>query len=233
MRHFIILSLLIGFTSISVGQDISVAFEKVMEYYENQKKYELTTKYSLYRGYTRDRISEQYESSTIRDNNLSYIKVLNTEVIQNNDLRVVVDHETKQIHYQPVLQEANFKAPVNLASLSQYYYLKEENKKDGIQCLTLQLKNEQLPIDYSIIKLYINTANYSIVKQELFSSRAMKFYNEDGSSIDEKSLLVIEFKQNKLTNRVPQLNDFIVDANGESIQATPQYYTYQIIQTNK
>lgn len=233
MKQFIIISLLSCWFGFTNAQKLEPTLEKVVAHYEAQRKYELTTTYSLYRGHTRARISEQYKSTTIKNNQLTYVKALNSEIVQKSDKRLVVDHEQKKMYYQTIPADKAKDDPMGLKRFVNYYKLIETKTEKGIQCLTLQLKNEQLPLEHSIIKLYINLENYALIKEELFSNRLTKFFNDDGTSQQEKSLLVIEFNEKKLKEKVPHFSDFILKKKGNDIQVTSQYSTYKIVENEK
>lgn len=230
MKQLIALVLLSCLLISSNAQDNIQLLEKVVEHYTLSEEYKITSTYSLYRGHTRAHISEQYKSLSMKKENRNYVKALNAEVIQEADLRLVIDHSSKSIYYQEISTDQPGQFPINLKGLLTYYTLVSTQEQEGIKVLELHLKNEQIPIDYSTVKLYIDANQHKIVKQELFSNKLNNFYNEDGSSQKEKSLLVIEFEEEKRAGKVPSFSDYIKEDKEAQLLLNPQYSTYQIIE---
>lgn len=230
MKKILILSMFLGWCGLVGAQKLAETIEKMNAYYEAKNKYELTTTYSLYRGHNRSHISEQYKTKTLKEGKNTYISALNSEIIHGPDLRLVIDHETKKMHYQPLSVATTIQHLKGMSGLSNYYRLEERQEENGIICLTLALKDQRLPVDYSKIKLYVNASNHSIHRQELYSDKLMKFYEEDGSTKTDNSLLVIEFKEDELKEKLPVYNQFIIKGKGDKVSVSPGYSAYQIVQ---
>lgn len=233
MKQFIITSFLCSLLNVLAAQKATTILEQVTAHYNTQQAYTLTTTYSLYRGHNRSRVSEQYKSKTIKKQDVLYIRVLESEVLQEPRLRLVIDHQAKDIHYQPLSVQQQGQVALQLNSLLKYYKLVEDSEVKGTRNLTFELKNKQLPVDYFKIKLFVDMSSYALLKQEMYSNRLTKFYNDNGTTEHEKSLLILEFEESATQEKIPDFSDFIQVESANKVLVTEEYAQYRIIKNEK
>lgn len=228
-----IIILLCGYLSVYAQKPVAYeTLKKVETYYKSLKTYDFQMKYTMYKGYTGNHITESYDGTMNKNNDISQIKILGSEIIQFPDVHIILNKENKTLLYNKISNQVTQKSPVDVSSFLNFYKETATEIKDGIIMHEMVLKNTQVPIPYNKIVLYVNENTFQIEKQMLYLATKVPFIDENGKETPDVGRMEISFTQNSSNHKTPKLNDYVI-INSDKVSLTKAYQDYTIIdQTN-
>ena len=228
-----IIILLCCYLSVSAQKPIaSETLKKVETYYKSLKAFDFQMKYTMYKGYTGNHVTESYEGTMCKNGAVSQIKILGSEIVQFPDVQLILNKENKTLQYNKTSNHVNQKSPVDVSAFLNFYKETVTDIKDDTIIHEMVLKNTQVPIPYSKIVIYVNKNTYEIEKQILYLATKVPFVDEDGKETPDVGRMEISFKRNSSTHKAPRLNDYVL-IHSDKVSLTKAYQDYTIIdQTN-
>jgi len=216
------------------AQELKVVdvLKKATEFYHTQKHYHVDMEFSMYRGFTEKVKTESYTGTIERNGNFMKNSVLNTQIFQFPEAKVVVDNDAKTISYV-FTDKTDFQdTPIDFKVLFDYFKeSKVTDKGDILVCDMIADRNSFNVMPYGKIILVINKKDYRITKQELFFSNRIPFKSTKGNNTEyDFGKMIIEFSyDDNKTIELNQLSDFIMSGGSNTIQLNESFSDYQLI----
>ncbi|MDO5981449.1 hypothetical protein [Flavivirga spongiicola] len=231
MNYYLSLVLLfLGSLEIQAQQPTAAeSLAKVETYYKTAKTFNLQVKYNMYKGHTGNHLTESYEGTMTKNGAVSQIKILGSEIIQFPNAQLTINKANKTLVYNEISGKGLKKSPLDVSTFLNYY--KETSTKVSGNMLVheMVLKNNQMPIPYNKIVIYINKANHQLVKQELYLSTKVPFVDDNGKDTEDVARMEISFKHNKKTMaKAPRLKDYVLLEPNKKVRPTQAYAAYTI-----
>lgn len=200
--------------------------------YTTNDSYDLALVYTMYKGFTGHKITEQYKGSLYKEGTTFRMTAMENEVVQFDKKQLNIDHQTKQIYIRNKVKEVE--NPTHIVRLLQYYAPVTMQTKGDRYIIEMAIKNSQLPLPFQKMRLHIHKETKILLKQTLFFAQKQAFVTTDGNELDT-ARLEIEIEEQALEKRVSPitLSDYVITENSGYI-AADNYKNYNIIdQTNR
>lgn len=225
----IILLLILTVTVKAQQQSVNETLKKVEKYYKNIKTFNLDLEYAMYKGYDGNKLTESYKGNIYKNDNITRLKILGSEILQFPKAQLTIIEENKTIIYKPINDNKLNNSPLDISSFLKYYNEVSSDVNNNTIIHELVLKNNQLPVPYNKILLHINKEDYSIKKQVLYLSTKVPFVDENGENSEDVGRMVITFKTSLSPIKTPKLQDYLVLESNKKIRLVKAYSSYSII----
>ncbi|MFD2561874.1 hypothetical protein [Aquimarina rubra] len=208
--------------------DIKPILEKVTSFYDTTSRYNVAIKQTLLRGKTGNNISESYSGNFTKDKRYSKLELLNSEVVEFSEVRLVIDHDSKAIEYNKISRGVS--TPIDINGFLKYYEgaSLKSNEKQWICELIVKPSATFVPCDK--ILLYINKDYHFVEKQVLFLSRELPFKIEDGKTEQDFGRLEITFTHDlTMSDKVNDKVSNYVQGSGSNMTSVKKYKGYKVV----
>lgn len=209
---------------------------KMAEYYETKDNYVYELNYKMYRGYTKDSLTENYTSRIIKNGLRLKMSFLEYDLYVFPQVQLTIAKKEKVIYVNDVTIDLN---PANLSqttmAMRQFCEVTNFERKGKYALITLVPKIEDL-YPYNKIELKVNTKKYNVEEQNLFFVRKLAFEDMKGNRSLDNACLNISFKEEKntLKNNLPDLNYFLkYSKNNKEITITSNFKNFEVIDQRK
>ena len=232
MNYYLGLVLLfVGCLEVNAQQPTAAeSLAKIETYYKTAKSFSIQVKYNMYKGHTGNHLTESYEGTMTKNGAVSQIKILGSEILQFPEAQLTINKDNKTLVYNEISGESLKKSPLDVSTFLKYYKETSTKVSGNMLIHEMVLKNNQMPIPYSKIVIYINKANYQLVKQELYLSTKVPFVDEKGKDTKDVARMEISFKYNKKSmTKTPRLKDYVQLEPNKKVRLTQAYAAYTII----
>ena len=219
-----------SWTAQAQSAEVREVLEKVSSYYEKLNTYEIAMTYSMYKGLTGEKITEQYEGTLSRKGALRNLNILGSEMISDGQKQLVVDHASKQMAYFDQGGNAQHENMLDLTYLLETFSHNQLRQEGKYLICELLPSSGAIQSPYGKIELYINSANYSIEKQVFYFANLIPFKNDDGlGSVSDYGRLIVSFEQKTLSaNRIHDFDHYL-SRSGSNLTVSSSYQQYQLI----
>ncbi|NMH85960.1 hypothetical protein [Flavivirga algicola] len=232
VKHYLQVTFLL-LCSISIQAQLPAAAEslaKTEAYYKMAKTLSLQVTYSMYKGHTGNHLTESYKGTMHRNENVSRIRILGSEILQFPKVQLTINKDNKTLVYNKISDQGLKKSPLDISIFLKYYKETSTRVRENMLIHEMVLKNNKMPIPYNKIVIYINRTNHQLIKQELYLSTKVPFVDENGKSTHDVARMEISFKHDeKIMNRVPKLNDYVLLESNKKVRLANAYAAYTII----
>lgn len=228
------IALLISFITNAQQPTAVETLAKVETYYKTAKALNINVEYAMYMGHTGTYLTELYKGNIYKNNAVTQLKVLGSEVLQFSDVQITINNEDKTLIYNVSSNNGLSKSPLDTSAFLNFYREVSTQVSGNTIIHELVLKNRQIPIPYNKIVIHLNKNDYSLKKQILYLSKKMPFVNKEGENIEDVGRMEITFQSNPVTHiKAPELQDYVVLEANKKPRLSKAYTSYTIIdQTN-
>lgn len=207
----------------------SELLKKVETHYKNTKTFNLDVEYAMYKGYTGTHRTESYMGSMYKNNEVTQIKVLGSEIVQFPKAQLTINNDYKTVTYNEITDKTLQQSPLDISAFLNFYKVVSTEVSGSTIIQELVVKNSQLPIPYNKIILHINKQDYSIKKQVLYLATKVPFIDDEGKSSQDVGRMVITFKTKPMPEDIPELQDYVILGANDKLRLAKAYTTYNII----
>ncbi len=194
----IILIIFVLFPVIFLGQELKTAkevMEKVTNSYSKTTKLSYLTHYNLYTNYKDIKPKESYGGMILKNGEVNYCKIQNTEFISFKNCSVKVSHSEKVVLYSEGDLDGVMQSPVETA-----LYLKEfkgilKTTPSHYICEFSPKKITQIMASKIII--YVDRKDLKITKQIMYLAQKMESKNSKGKIIETSPRIEISYQKRK------------------------------------
>ena len=231
------LILFLGSITLNYAQEITAkeTFNKIESYYKTIDILDIEMEYKMFRGYTGTNLTESYKGTMYKNEGVSKIDILGSEIIDLPEAKLIINKEAKTVTYHKKYNKETQSSPVDISMFLKFY--KEASTKVKGNTIVHEMvlkKGIQIPVPYSKIVVYVDKNSYQMQKQELYLSTKVPFIDKNGKEAPDLARMEIKFKTNpNPSKKVPKLKDYVqIDAN-KKVRLSQNYAAYKIIdQTN-
>ncbi|NHF58985.1 hypothetical protein FK220_006520 [Flavobacteriaceae bacterium TP-CH-4] len=213
------------------NQEVKNVLDKVTQYYLADNEYRVEMTFTMYRGFTGNKSTERYKGTLEKKNGYSKNSILDTEVYQFPNAKLIVNSSENTITYNKA-EPGAVEAPIDLSSYLEFYQksqLLEEGNEYVCEFVTQRNNFEQMP--YGKVLIYVDKNDYRVTRQVLYFSNLIPFNDENGQpTIQDYGRLVIELAHD-MEKEIEQrkLADFIVKTPEGNLALQPNYADFQLI----
>lgn len=180
----IILILFVFFHSKSIfSQDekkVNEILSKSESVYKVNKNLSLSLNYKLYTTYSSNVVSEGYNGRLLIQNESTYIKIHNTEFLQNPAISLKINHDQKMMIVFNMPEKNIELNPTNLTSLLKSFKTRKVIDKGNYWVCTLQT-GKYTQMIYGKVELHINKKTHKITKQILYFLEKAMYKDSKGN----------------------------------------------------
>lgn len=174
--------ILFVFVILSFGADaqtVKDVLDSIYKQYSVEKPLNFKSKYELYKTYTTNELHQSYNGEFHKNaNNDIYIKINNTEILNNKNINIKVSHDEKlALVTNP---ETNAVGEYDMAELLKIY--KANSFKDKESYWEIELLPNEINLPHSKIILHVRK-DYFLKKQIFYYSESVNF-SKDFSKTD-------------------------------------------------
>lgn len=208
----------------SQGKDtVEEVFDKVEKKYKSEKSYCYQSQYNFYNTATATKPVDSYTGTIYKNNAVSYQQIKDTEFASFGANNILINHQEKIVQIGKV---ENNNSPIALKSFLKLfpdYSLKQD--KTYYICELKSGKYSQVSMDKLII--YINKADYSLVKQNFYFMGEKDFMIKDKKIKIKNPKLEVHYKKNPKCPEIKQQDFFTV--KDKKFIVTPKLKDYKAI----
>lgn len=204
---------------------------KINDAYTSTDTIDLAIKFTMYKGYQGNEITEEYDGTYYKSSTVNHVNILNAEVLNVPEMRLVIDHENRTIECSKNSDFTLKGSPIDVTTLVKYYKIKTSSLRGNTQIVELIAK-EQAALPYTKIVLHINLETNFLERQELFFSNKIPFVDANGKQTFNEARMMVSYRNMKNTaTKIYDLHDYIlIPAMAfEDIKPTQKYNDYKII----
>lgn len=154
MKKLFNLLFFILLTSHAFSARVNEYIEKINANYLGLSSLELEMEYKLFKGHNSAEVVDTYTSTLKMEGKKSHRRIYDDEIITNDDLTLVINHQLRTIEIMPVVQEAiidkNIQKNIKNCKDIQLFEIDDNTKK-----ITLQFK-EISSLPYSRVDIYVD-----------------------------------------------------------------------------
>lgn len=229
--------LFFGNIALNYAQEITAlkTFNKIESYYKAVNILDIEMEYKMFRGHTGTTPTESYKGTMYKNEGVSRVNILGSEIIDLPEAKLIVNKEAKTITYNKKSNKETQKSPVDVSMFLKFYKEASTKISDHIIIHEMVLKKDiQMAMPYSKIVIYVDKNSYQIQKQELYLSTKVPFINKNGKEAVDFARMEIKFKTNpNPLKKVPKLKDYVRIDTNKKVHLSQNYSAYKIIdQTN-
>lgn len=175
--------------------DAKKVMDKVTAVYGNSKRLSFFVEYASFSNYKDIKPKELYSGILIKNGDVYYNKIKNTEIINFSDCSLKIGNDEKAIMYN-----ANQKEDLLLPSLESSAFLKEFSGKlkstpSHYICEFIPKKFTQIMV--SKIIFYINKKDFTLAKQIMYLAQETEYKNSGGKVVSSAPRVELTFQKRK------------------------------------
>jgi len=211
------------------AQDFNNTLEKVNKYYKTVKSYNITSTYSMYRGYSGNTVTESYDSKMYKTKAVIGVTALGAEVLTFSNAKITVNDKDKTIVYAKIKSENFRNNLIDVEKLSQFYN-QTAFKEDGNTIIyEISLKEKASNVPYNKIVFHVNKDDFSLAKQEFFFASKLPFTSKEGLREHDLGRMVITYTASKDEPKNIKIEDYVVSNSNDNISLSKAYDGYKLI----
>lgn len=203
--------------------------KKVEAYYKALKTLHLDVEYAMYKGHTGTQLTEAYNGNIYKHDDVTKLKILNSEILQFPEAQLIINKENKTINYNASSQETKQQSPLDMSAFLNFYKEVSTNISGNTIIHEMSLKSKQLPIPYGKVIIHVNKNDYSLEKQVLYLSTKVPFVGKDGISTEDVGRMVISFRVNSAYAKTPKLQDYVILESNKKPRLAKTFASYTIV----
>lgn len=223
------------FPTMAQESEGSAVLSKMIANYTVTDDFALEMQYTLYKGFKKDSISEQYTATTVKKDALMKMSMSDYTMYVYKDLQLTVDPSAKSLYVNPKSLNSDPMAMVNQVSLMKTTYdIEVISKTNGVIKLSLTPKLEVM-MPYSKIEVALSAKEYKMLSQTLYYSQPIPFKDAKGQVTSDDACLEVKLKELSLPKEsIPAMSEFIIGSSASNnLRLAPKYATYQLIDQRK
>ncbi|WP_298538948.1 hypothetical protein [uncultured Aquimarina sp.] len=226
LSFFILLAPLVFFGQ--QKKDIKPILEKVTSFYDTTSRYNVAIKQTLLRGKTGNNISESYSGKFTKDKSYSKLELLNSEVVEFSNVRLIIDHDSKAIEYNKTSKGVS--APIDISGFLKHYEGSSLKSTEKQWICELNVKPSAAFVPCNKILLYINKDYHFVEKQVLFLSRELPFKTKGGKTEEDFGRLEISFTHDlTMSDKVNDKVSNYIQGSGSNMTSVKKYKGYKVV----
>lgn len=173
--------------------------KKATEIYSSQEYINYSTTYNLYLDYKSKKVHDQYTGIVIKENNINYFKIKNTEFIIFKKHSVKVNHDQKAMIISDNTKQAQ-QSPMSLLGYLKGFNYKLINENSETYDVELIPASKISQIMLGKVILSIKKSDFSLAKQTIYYIENMESKDPSGKIVQSiPRLEIIYVKRNSST----------------------------------
>jgi hypothetical protein len=228
MLRLILILVCAALSGLGLAENGNDFLEKVRANYEELNSLDVNMRYELYKGHASTVIEESYDAFYARQEDESYRKIGETELINNKDYSLQINHAEKVIVVSAPCKNELFDADVKTSlGFCQDVLVSSEN---DLHIITLLIKSKT-DLPYSRIRVSVDK-KYHITEMVFFYATQVDFSKNYGKKDMDFPKLVVKYndlsKKWKDENGVLATEKYIRTENN-TLSPAPEYADYTIL----